>query len=195
MLVLQKLGSHKTVGHLFKPQIWIFENFPSFLVLSGAGNKRSKIPPEKQSQRLCSADCTSLERFSFQTASQIFLTFMETLVSSNCRELHGSERKDYADVTELFALSKWVFQHFHFSMWLFCVLFMIFISAVFQNCFLAGCWPAILKLEHQKSFVVSSRYFFNPLPKRSGEVLQIFWNVLGFWMLTYLTLCFYNNQH
>lgn len=32
--------------------------------------------------------------------------FMETLVSSNCGELHGLERKDYADVTELFVLSK-----------------------------------------------------------------------------------------
>lgn len=44
-LVPQKTGSHKTVGHLFKSQIWISENFSSFLVLSGTENKRNKIPP------------------------------------------------------------------------------------------------------------------------------------------------------
>lgn len=101
MLLPQKTGSHKTVGHLFKTQIWIFENFSSFLVLSGTGNKRSKIPSQKQVHRLCSAGHTSLESFPFQTATQIFLTSMETLLSFHvCKLMPFRKNGLSADGTE-----------------------------------------------------------------------------------------------
>lgn len=40
--------------------------------------------PLKQVQRLCSAGHTALEIFPFQTATQIFLTSMKTLLSFHC---------------------------------------------------------------------------------------------------------------
>lgn len=67
---LQKISSHKTVGHLFKPQIWIFENFPS-LFCRRLEAKGAKFPQRNNYRGF--VVLTSLKSFSFQTASHIFL--------------------------------------------------------------------------------------------------------------------------
>lgn len=67
---LQKISSHKTVGHLFKIRISIFENFPSLFCL-GLEAKGAEFPQRNNYRGF--VVLTSLESFSFQTASQIFL--------------------------------------------------------------------------------------------------------------------------
>lgn len=114
------------MGHLFKSQIWISQNFSSFLVLSGTWNKRTKIPPPhppKIVQRL--GGHTSLKSFLLQTASWIFLTSLETLLY-----FHGYESMSFrqnwlsADATEplhwhsdFFSTSGFWWDHFTCFIW------------------------------------------------------------------------------
>lgn len=60
---------------------------PSLFCLGLETKGAKHPPPQKQVQRLCSAGHTSLESFPFQTASQIFLTSMATLLSFHSCQL------------------------------------------------------------------------------------------------------------
>lgn len=141
------------MGHLFKSQIWIFQNFSSFLVLSGAGNKRRKIPPlpcPKKVQGL--GGHASLKRFLLQTPSWIFLMSLETLLP-----FHGYESMSFiknwlsADSTEPL--------HWHND----------FFST---SIYLWGCFTCFVWSAHPQHFRITPGLAADPPnPKQSGRKL------------------------
>lgn len=134
-----------------------FESLGTFLpslFCLGLETKGAKFPPRNKYRDFVVLAIPLLKSYPFQTASQIFLTSMATLLSFHgCKLMPFRKNGLSADGTEPLHWQSDFFRFFYFSVRLFHVLCMTFLSATLQNYIWAGCWPILSKLEYRKTFV------------------------------------------